>query len=135
MSIQVTIEISSRRIADMFDGAIEGNYMTRSWCESITVSEDQYETYLTEAGGPWYDNPDFFSQSGYEIIVEHDGKNSDEGARDSTTIITPKMMQQGLQIMATKYSKHFVDMIEERDDNITQDVFLQCIVLKDVVFG
>lgn len=41
----------------------------------------------------------------------------------------------GLQIMAEKYTRHFSDMVSENDDAITGDVYLQCCLFGEVVYG
>lgn len=46
-----------------------------------------------------------------------------------------KAIERGLQIMATHHSKHFSDWMNETDDAITGDVFLQCALLGEVVYG
>ena len=47
----------------------------------------------------------------------------------------PKAVLTGLTIMAEKYPKHWADFLEEDGDNDTADVFIQCCVLGDVVYG
>lgn len=44
-------------------------------------------------------------------------------------------IEKGLQVMADKYPRHFNDIITENDDAETADVFVQCAVLGEVVFG
>ena len=44
-------------------------------------------------------------------------------------------MKQGIQIMADKYPEHFANVINENDDAETGDVFLQCCLFGEVVFG
>jgi hypothetical protein len=41
----------------------------------------------------------------------------------------------GLEIMATKYARHFADLVSENDDADTHDVFLQCALFGEVVYG
>jgi len=38
-------------------------------------------------------------------------------------------------IMRTKYPEHYADVLAENDDSITADVFLQCALLGEVVYG
>lgn len=131
MDIEVTVKVSTQRISDMFVGMIEGNFMTRSWVQGIGVSDEQDEKFPNW----WYATPEFFEQPDYKIEITYaDGKKR-EGIFNRKMIITPKKVKAGLQLMAKKFPRHFSDMIEEKDDNITQDVLLQCIVLKDIVFG
>ena len=44
-------------------------------------------------------------------------------------------MMKGSQIMANKYTWHFDNFINDNADAETGDVFLQCSVLGDIVFG
>ena len=37
--------------------------------------------------------------------------------------------------MAQEYPQHFLDAVTENDDAITADVFFQCIVFNDVIYG
>lgn len=41
----------------------------------------------------------------------------------------------GAQKMAEEYPKHFRDWVEENDDAITGDVFLQCCIFGEAVYG
>lgn len=43
--------------------------------------------------------------------------------------------EEGLRIMAKLYPHHWQDFVTEGDDATTADVFLQCAVLKDLVYG
>lgn len=49
--------------------------------------------------------------------------------------LTRGRLQEGLQIMATKYPRHFENLLEENEDAETGDVFLQCCLLGEVVYG
>ena len=44
-------------------------------------------------------------------------------------------LERGAQVMAEKYPKHFADWMSENDDADTGDVFLQCCLFGDLVFG
>jgi len=41
----------------------------------------------------------------------------------------------GIQVMATKYPKHFADWMQENDDADTGDVFLQCCIFGEMIYG
>ena len=52
----------------------------------------------------------------------------------------PRMLRResirsGLRVMAERYGRHFGDFLAGREDAITGDVFLQCSLLGEVVFG
>ena len=44
-------------------------------------------------------------------------------------------IEKGLLIMKSVYPRHFGDAIAENDDATTGDVFLQCCLFGEVVFG
>jgi hypothetical protein len=44
-------------------------------------------------------------------------------------------IKKGLAIMAAKYPRHMNDAIVENDDGDTADVFLQCCIYGNVVYG
>ena len=52
-----------------------------------------------------------------------------------THTVTLETLKKGLKVMAKKYSRHFEDFINENDDAITGDVFLQCAVFGEVLYG
>lgn len=44
-------------------------------------------------------------------------------------------IKRGLQVMADKFPKHFADFLSDNGDDITGDVFLQCALLGDIIYG
>lgn len=44
-------------------------------------------------------------------------------------------IRQGLEQMAAKFPTHFADAINDRGDNGTADVFVQCCLFGDVIYG
>jgi len=44
-------------------------------------------------------------------------------------------IRKGLRVMADKFPKHFGDVLDENDDAETGDVFLQCCLFGDVIYG
>lgn len=49
--------------------------------------------------------------------------------------LTLEAIQRGVKILAEKYPRHFGDWIGENDDAITGDVFLQCCLFGEVIYG
>jgi len=41
----------------------------------------------------------------------------------------------GIEIMAAKYPRHFANVVSENDDAETGDVFLQCCLFGEIVYG
>ncbi len=49
--------------------------------------------------------------------------------------LTIEAIKGGVKIMAEKYPRHFGDWIGENDDATTGDVFLQCCLFGEVIYG
>jgi hypothetical protein len=46
-----------------------------------------------------------------------------------------RSIKKGLEVFASKYPRHFADFVSENDDASTGDVFLQCCLFGELVFG
>jgi hypothetical protein len=46
-----------------------------------------------------------------------------------------KSIAQGLDSLATKYPRHFADLVNENPDAITADVLLQCCLFGELIYG
>lgn len=106
----VEIKVSKERLVDMFIGACEGG--SNYWCQELTPKGkgDAYEAML----------------NGFSLIELENAKKH---------LVTKAMIEKGLQIMATKYTYHFSNMVCETDDAETADVFLQLCVFGDLIYG
>ena len=49
--------------------------------------------------------------------------------------ITMDNVQKGLELMRDDYPRHYADLVEENDDAITGDVWLQLAVFGDIIYG
>ena len=49
--------------------------------------------------------------------------------------ITLDDVRKGLELMRDKYPRHWADLVEENDDLITGDVWLQLTVFQEVIYG
>ena len=62
----------------------------------------------------------------FDVPEDDDGK---------TYNLDKEAMFRGVKVMAEKYPKHFADFREENDDAVTADVWLQCALLGELVYG
>ena len=53
----------------------------------------------------------------------------------STHPLTREGLERGLVVMADKYARHFGDLLSENYYGITADVFLQCALFGEVLYG
>lgn len=49
--------------------------------------------------------------------------------------ITISDVQKGLELMRDQYPRHYADLVEENDDAITGDVWLQLAVFGELIYG
>jgi hypothetical protein len=49
--------------------------------------------------------------------------------------ITIDNIRKGLELMRDQYPRHYADLVEENDDAITGDVFLQLAVFGELIYG
>ena len=124
--MKIEMEISDKRIADLLVTGLEGGYMAPLCITKIYPGHGD--------GDPWSGDytPDYirapFSKGG-GVGFEDEEEPGEE------MVLTREKMEKGLQIMSEKYPQHFSDFIRENEDAITGDVFLQCALLGDIVYG
>ena len=138
MKVKTTIDVPEQRLRDMLTCAFEGG--SNYWYlidESETVYADglSYEDF--KEGGKLTD-PDNYHHP-LEIIPFTKGcslhirDKNDNGCWGYFLGLAE--LEAGLQVMAEKYPRHFSDMLEENDDADTGDVYLQCCLFGEVIFG
>ena len=85
--------------------------------------EDKWAKALMEGKGVVvYDN--------YEMDSE-----LNEGETPTKYHLTMDNVQKGLELMRDEYPRHYADLMEEEDDAITGDVWLQLAVFGELVYG
>jgi len=67
------------------------------------------------------------------VTIAEKEASTDEGIK--SVKLTEDKLLEGLAIMKQDHPKHFNDAISGNDDADTADVFIQCCVLKKVVYG
>jgi hypothetical protein len=135
IKIKVEMEVSDQRISDLLCSAFEGgsNYwymqLDHELPEGISFEEFR-------AGGARQ------PKDGYchwcQLIPLVEGCALTLRVQDDPVKIhriTRECLEKGMGIFAKKYPYHFADFINENDDADTGDVFLQCVVFGDVIYG
>lgn len=129
VTVSATVEVPFKRITDCITGAIEGG--STYWCNRFTnlpASED-LRSEIRSRGDVWYDEPEFWERGGGAHVEFDKPTDDDPGFRDIGHL------QAGLATMAQIAPSHFADLINETDDATTHDVFLQCVLLGEIVYG
>lgn len=118
MKMTMTKEIPDQDIKDLLCNAIEGG--SNYWCASmdrkggITQAQAEYRQDVPFVEGGWLE------------VVDEEGK---EHRLDRAAI------EKGMNIFAEKYPKDFADFIGDNADAGTGDVFLQCCIFGDAIYG
>lgn len=108
--VRSEFSITRQRVIDLFISACEGG--SNYWCAELTPkgNGDAYMSML----------------AGFTVVESETAKK---------TVVTSKDIQGGLELMAKKYPRHFFDFLQENEDAVTADVFLQLCVFKDLIYG
>lgn len=142
--MEVRFDISTERIQDLLISAFEGG--SNYWIDKVEYAYDgrgisgdksSIEQIKGNIGGrPMFniDAPLYswlpFLPEGAVIICY--GSEEGEAKRAG---LTKAKLEFGLELMAKKYPNHFSDLITDNADADTADVYLQCCLLGEIVYG
>lgn len=121
VSVNITVQIHMRRIYDLVVTGMEsGGYGSFQFAEN-SGAWDADGWVLAEEGK---------TQAFRKIRIEDKYEDETFGKYlyDAALVL-------GLRRMADKYPKHFDNFMQENEDAITGDVFLQCVVFGEVIYG
>lgn len=126
VSIIVPATVGWDKIANQIVGALEGG--SGDWLTSYVYlsrpDDGKYEN-------PIYSDPKFWGEGGrMKFTYDH----PDEEGENSLEVGIGEI-KKGLRLMAEKSPKHFMDIMHENDDAITSDVFMQYVILGEIVYG
>jgi hypothetical protein len=135
-TVEVATTVSWDKITNAITGAMEGPYSP--WIGEFKYDMDSSGTLAEAARNGehtvWYNDPAFWTDGG-KANARFDGPEDEEGSAASATVVSAAELIKGLQLMATGSPEHFADLVNESDDAITHDVFMQYVILGEVVFG
>lgn len=119
IKIKVEQEFSLDAVGGLLCCAFEGGigYWARVKAEGGTG------TYLHEMA---------LSEGGFVTLEDSTGEGWPPVMEDRLDLVS---LTVGLQTMAVKYPKHFADFAKENYDATTGDVFVQCAVFGELIFG
>jgi len=124
LTVQTTIDVDFRDIANLLCSAFEGG--SSYWAEISDYTHPR-NIWPWEAGHlyPYVQYP--LSEGGAVIVSDTED--------DKIYTLDLAAIQRGIQAMATIAPRHFADLINENIDSETGDVFLQCCVFGEIVYG
>jgi len=121
VKIKIEVEVSDQRAGDLLCSAFEGGSNYWYFIEQVSPSS---------AGAYYHEKP--FDHNGWVKIrtLEHEEVNG-----QLEWLLDRAACERGLTLMAEKYPTHWSDFISENDDATTGDVYLQCCIFGEVVYG
>lgn len=135
-TFSVTQQVPMERVTNCIVGALEGGYSP--WLHSFIYNRDDTSNAAMaaarEANEVWYSHDEFWTMGG-SATAAYDTPDDDEGDGTGRLPINLEALQRGLTLMQTGSASHFADLIAENDDAITHDVFMQYVILGEIVYG
>lgn len=133
-AIKLTIEkeISLQSIADLLCTAFEGG--SNYWYKIVGKIKPEALEFRTDPKHIyWY--LDYPLNKGGELTITARNEEDFEDFQDKTYKLNLESIEGGLRVMQEKYPSHFRDFMDDNADSITGDVFLQCCLFGEVIFG
>ena len=140
MDINISVPITDKRVKDMLCTALEGG--SNYWYRIVDHKFPEGVTHQDfKKGGKFTDPDDYYHSE--QLIPLHpecstffvDKEEYHEDKNCKRHELNREALIRGMNVMAEKYPHHFKDFIEENDDADTADVYLQCCLFGELVFG
>jgi hypothetical protein len=124
----VKMEVTPQKVSDQFVTAFEGG--SNYWLQTAKLWKADNKPTDT----PWYACPAVFEKS-FEIELGYDDPDGYEGEGKGRKRITDVDVRRGLEVMARTCPKLFAELMADEGDADTADVFVQCALFGEVVYG
>lgn len=133
-TLRVEVEFTKKDIGSLLCSALEGgsNYWYR--LEKKYPPPDVQLTESVLGDKKIFPHIDYPLQGGMLTISDYYGVDGDESQMKKVSLDGAAILK-GLRVMREKYSHHFADWLRGNDDATTGDVFLQCCLFGEVVYG
>lgn len=123
VTVNASITFKEQDIKDLLSSAFEGGSNYWYWIEEFG-NPDNIECEFKCIDLPLSDN-------GYLIIKDKE----DDSDKPELYRLDRNIIERGIRIMSKKYPWHFENFIKDEADAETGDVFLQCCLFGDIVYG
>lgn len=136
MTIKLEVEIPIERVRELLCGAFEGG--SNYWYANLSVPEASRAVRVSaerDAVGNLTTWPTLYiaaTTDGHHITLEEIGEGGEPPVEHKLGL---EQIRRGLAVMQEKHPRHFGDFMSENDDAETADVFLQCCLFGEVVYG
>jgi hypothetical protein len=143
-TLQTSVTLPVDRIADLLICALEGgiNYWVilpiSGSLEVVEPTNWEYEDEDSKGSGDHYRHEYPLNPGGAILFLDPDDNASmfpDTESKAKRLRLDRESIQKGLTILAEKYPWHFTNILNEDDDAETADVFVQCCLFGEIVYG
>jgi hypothetical protein len=137
---KVTQEVSEEFVKTQLCNAFEGgsNYWAKNidYClpKGIDISEFR-EGGVRQGDKYWHWSQLIPLVEGCEVLIEDDVQRHEMQSDDYVLSLDREKIQRGLQVMNDKFPEHWNSAHDGGGDGWTGDVFLQCCLFGDVIYG
>jgi hypothetical protein len=135
LSVTLPLQVKLKDIASLLVNAFEGG--SNYWYEIKSYRKPKTFTFkLDDLELGAYPHCDYPLNKGGGVRV---GIKDENGLEDPKTkkpvMLNLAKVTKGLQVMAKKYPHHFANFMADNADAETGDVFLQCCLYGEIIYG
>jgi hypothetical protein len=131
--LKVAVDVSDKQMAYLLCSGMEGGI--GYWSKIVSYRKPPKLTFTMdgdEKTGHIYKHIDYPMNPGGSVTLEL----TEGDVNGKTTFkLDRKALERGLKVMAEVAPRHFANFIEENEDAETGDVFIQCALFGEIVFG
>ena len=127
--VAANVSLPLKSIHYAFEGALEGG--SNYWLHSADLKEGFTKP---DSKLVWWGHEEVLKHP-FKIEVQFEDPQGDEGNNDGRKTLENVDLQRAVTLMAEKAPRHFADLAGGNPDRITYDVFMQMLVLGEIVYG
>lgn len=121
----VRVNIDYEDVANLLVGIVESG-ASSYWCHIDDSVKPKEWVFKFENDDNEYES--LYPLNGGKLVIIDDEE-------DKTYDLTLEKIERGLVLMANESPDHFADIVNEKGDNATADVFLQYCLLGQIIYG
>jgi hypothetical protein len=127
----VTQTVSTEMVKNILIGAFEGG--SNYWYCGLEV--DHWPDGMSPSDFKYWHAEVPLHKGGVLRFRDQDDPYGDGADEEGYYHLSIDNITSGMAAMKAKYPRHWTDFITEGDDAITADVFLQCCIFGDIIYG
>ena len=131
--VTVKVFVANKRIAELLCAGFEGG--CGYWCRIMDCVPPARPVAVLDPEGDVYMYTDFPLTGGKVIVRLDDGSSGDTDEKYEPLVLNGAAIKKGLQLMPEKAPHHWANFLNENEDALTGDVFIQLCLLGEIVYG